>query len=513
LEVRNMAGTALRRSGMLLGLCASAMGCRSGGVDWSNHISFRATGPDLHLSQIDPRELVRGRVSRNLHYVSIALDAVFFRNLPGSSGDPEDFVFGVEIQGALPDGRVVKTVSDVRRTAGSNAFLSFDHLMLLEPFLYTGQNITLHLHFRRATPAEAMSIRSRLAGAGSLVRKLNPTAIQALESARQLFAGIIGAVDGRHRAWAYSFTLHPSDGVIRDKPDMLFTAARHILLTTPPPSAPEALRRIRPQQFVQGLKLRGNRLVWKDTEEEYTLTPYIILNITRYKRYPRPDTELRKLVAELRNHIESKNLVMARRLLPALGAAIARDPVITSTEKNLERAWAELWEARIGAMAAAEASDKAAELGHIARELRLLLKIKAQFRPILEPFELKDITFELGRRRDEAEERAREVGEAPLREVREALRRDEENEKRYAAREREEQEAALKRFTGTSTPVVPPSDFLAKAPRRLDVGVSRDGWYRKWWFWTLVGVVVGAGAGSAALLSRHEGGNGLVVGR
>jgi hypothetical protein len=62
--------------------------CGPGTLDWRNYASFRTTGAgkDVAVAQIDPSEQVTAGVSRNLHYVSIALDSVFFRDLPGLAG-------------------------------------------------------------------------------------------------------------------------------------------------------------------------------------------------------------------------------------------------------------------------------------------------------------------------------------------------------------------------------------------------------------------------------------------
>ena len=116
---------------------------------------------------------------------------------------------------------------------------------------------------------------------------------------------------------------------------------------------------IKPQRFFPKLKMRGNRLVWSDTENEYTETPYVILNITRYKRYPKPNTPLKKLARKVDRLIENGNLKLAQSNLKALGAAINDDRVITENEKNLERSWRDFRQAWI-AMLTAKAAQEAA---------------------------------------------------------------------------------------------------------------------------------------------------------
>jgi hypothetical protein len=486
------------------------LGCGASGVQWRNHTSFRASGADLGLALVDPREIITGRVSRNLHYVSIALDSVFFRNLPGLVPG-RDVVLGLEIEGALPDGRVLRTVPEIARTTGASSFLSFDNVALLEPFLYTGRNITVTLYFRALRAPDAGEVRGRILGAGDLLKKLSPQTTQAIETAGQLFASVVGSTRASDLAWKYTFTLYPSDGVIRDKPDILFTATRHILLATPPPGAPQPFVRVKPRHYVQGLKLRGNRLVWKDTEEEYTLTPYLILNVTRFKRYPKPDTELRKLTSRLAVHFENGSFDQAKAILPEIGAAIARDPVITSTEKNLERSWKDFWEARIEGALAAKRGEGPLEVDHLLKQMRVLLKIKEQFRSILEPFETKDIAYQLSTLKDRYDERTKAGGAPFPPELAQALTEDRRRDVAAAEKEKEEADRVLKRFA-TAAVEVNAAPFLTALPRQID-SVARDGIHRKWWFWTLVGAVVVGGAAAAYLGARGGEAGGIVLGR
>jgi hypothetical protein len=493
-------------------LAFACVSCRVLGVEWSNHVSFRASGAEMHLAQIDPREIVSGRISRNVHYVSVALDTVFFKDLPGLRGKA-DVVLGFEIQGVLADGRVLKSVPEIRQAAGAEAFLSFDNVALLEPFRYTGQNITITLHFRAVAPDEATAIQGRIAGAGDLLKKIDPLVNTALETASSLFASVIGAIAKKEMTWKYSFTLLPSDGVIRDKPDILFTAARHILLLMPSADAPDRYRQVRPQHLVQGLKLRGNRLVWKDTEEEYTLAPYIILNITRYKRYPRADTELRKLVTQLKSSYENNNLEMAKSTLPAIGAAIVNDKVITATEKRLERSLKDYWESRIDAKAAARRKDKQSELESNRRQIRTLLGIKEHFRDILEPSEVKDIGYDLAKLKDATQDLAKELGEAFPEDLLAGIKDEERREREREDKRREEGERILKRFAAAAVspaaPAVALTTPLALPPRREGAA----GIWQKWWFWTIVGAVVVGGASGAYVLTRSSEPGGLVIGK
>lgn len=417
-----------RRSGRWPALLALFLGaaCGRAGIDWQSHLSLRSLGADLHLGQIDPGELVHAKVSRNLHYISLALDTVFFRDLPGMPSGAE-VILGVELEGVLPGGKVLQTVSGVTQASGGSGFLLFDNVALLEPFLYLGRNVTITLHFRSAGPDEARSVRGRIAGAGEALKRLNTRAAEALGLASQLFAGVVGATSRASTSWKYAFTLFPADSVIRDKPEALLTAARHILLAMPPPSAPKGLRDLRPSAFLPRLKLRANRLVWKEDDREYTETPYIVLNVTRFKRYPRPDTELRQLVHKMETSFERGNHEHAQETLRSVREAIVRDPVITATEKNLERTWTDFWKERIEAALAARRGDKTAELHAVERQASVLLRMKELFGNILEPFEVKDIGYQLTMLRDRADALGKEVAAKLAGDLR---RRFEEDQKR-----------------------------------------------------------------------------------
>ena len=225
----------MRKSLLVIVLIGWVASC-SLGMDWKSHSSFRSYGKDLKLAHIDPNETLHGVVNANLHYINLAIDSVFVRNLPGLMG--QSVAVGLEITGALPNGKAIQTVIELKEGTGEHSFLSFDNLAVVEPFLYTGQNLTLALHFRAVAKDEVQHLKGRLAGAGDSVKKINPAKFAALETGVDLFRSVMSAFTKRELNWKYQFTLYPADSVYRDKPEMLLTAARHILLIGPPPGAP-----------------------------------------------------------------------------------------------------------------------------------------------------------------------------------------------------------------------------------------------------------------------------------
>jgi hypothetical protein len=463
-------------------------------VDWKSHASYRSMGKDLRLAHIDPDETVEGAVSANLHYITVALDSVFVRNLPGLFG--HSVALGLEITGVLPGGKSIQTVLEVKDGVGEHGFLAFDNVAMIEPFLYTGQNLTLAVHFRAVPKDEVQHLKGRLAGAGDLVRKIHPSKFAALETGVDLFKSIMGAFMKKELSWKYQFTLYPADSVYRDKPEMLLTAARHILLMMPPPDAPSELRQLRPDNVISYLRMRGNRLVWAHNEKEYAETPYIVLNITRYRRYPASDTELRKVARKVDELIEQGNFDGARSMLPQLGNAISQDPIITAQEKNLERSWKDLREARIATAQAKKENNHPDELRQIERQVRLLSHIRTHFTRILYPYETKDIDYRVSQLALRAELLGKEQG-LPV----DGIQALAAAYKKAAARLAEAPPKPKKEPEAVAV------DLAKKPPPALPAWKKV---YERWWFWTLVSVGA-AGAGAAAYGVSRAGGGGAAT--
>lgn len=469
----------------LWALCAlTFLSCRSY-VNWNNHTSFRSQGKDMQLSQVDPSEVLQGKISANLHYASVALDSVFFRDLPGLFG--RSVAFGLEITGVLKDGKAIKTVLNVSDSVGEHSFLSFNNVVSIQPFLYTGQNITITLHFRVVPKSAASNIKGRLQGAGDKVRSINPMRYAALDTGIDLFSSIISsALGGKEMAWKYTFTLHPVDSTMRDKPDMLFTAARHILLCMPPTNAPKAFKKLKPRYLLRMLKLRGNRLVWRKSGDEYDSTPYIILNITRYKRYPKGDTKLRQMARLVDNLTENGNYELARSNLRNLGVAINDDPVITENERNLERTWLDFRRARIEAALAEKGGDHQKRLEQLTLQIRHLGMIRRQFDKVLYPYEIKKIEYKASRLIMTGEQLARKVG-GSVQELKNAI-------ELYKIAVRKTREKPKPSVVKARAKVVLKKIPLPDEEDMKNIRFTPLG--RKWWFWTILGVAAaGAGVG------------------
>jgi hypothetical protein len=484
-----------------LAACALAGAGCFGEISWSNHLSFRSYGRGLHLSHVDAEELLVGRISRNMHYVSISLDSVFFRDLPGLF--QRDVVFGFEIRGVGP--QPIKTVLEVTEAAGEHAFLSIDNAAVLQPFLYGGQNIEITLWFKSTAKDNVGHIKGQLTAAGDVLKKLNPFGEVGVNMARGIFDSVIGAFVKKEQSWKYSFTLYPGDSTYRDKPELLFTAGRHILLSMPPADAPKPYRFLKPANLIKYLGMRGNRMIWKHNEEEFTELPYIILNITRYKRYPNLDTPLRKMVVEVEKAYEQGNIELSRANLKNVGGLIFEDKVITQREKNLEQLWKEFRESRLDTAQAEKDGNKEKQLEGMLLQIKFLADILSGFAAILEPFEIKDSEFMMGRLVSHYERLAQIAGK-PVEDAQKLL--ESRKEKIQAARDqgkKEElarQKLIAKYDTKDQAKTPPPPEIVAAIK---DLRTAVRGPWKTWWFWTAVGVAA-AGAAAGSVLGLRAGG-------
>jgi hypothetical protein len=350
----------MKRASLLLALLS--VGCGAAALDWRNHASFRTSGAghDIKIAQIEPGENVKAGISQNVHYVSVALDTVFFRDLPGLRD--RSVVMGIEIDGVLEDNKKLRGVLDVKESVSKHAFLSFDNVMAVQPFLYRGRAITITVHFR-AIPKNDVPIVSQ-ATLAKLGAKLDPLKREMVEQAGEKFTQVLGAIGGGTKTWSYSFTLYPPDSTHKDKPEMLFTATRHVLLAIPPADAPKALRaKLNPYKLIEHLKMRGNRLIDSKTGEDFVDSPYLVLNITRFKRYPtQDDTKLAQARKQADKFIDERNFEMVPTIVRTINVEIANDKVLTQREKNLERAYNDIREVAVQAEVA-EATAKEREKG------------------------------------------------------------------------------------------------------------------------------------------------------
>ncbi len=226
-------------------------------------------------SHVTNEEIEDAKIRENKDKVAISLDAVFFRNLPRLGN--ASVVFGVSIEGIRADGKPFKAALDIRKGVGPHAFLSFNNIVAIEPFRYSGQNIRFSLQFHAVPPKNVPNVTDEFA-------RWNKPCFRPPESADEgadFYERVIEKVD--HADWKYSFTFVSADRPFVERPNLLLTAGRHVLIILPPSDA-SGFQRTTELSLPKRLRMRGVRLFDLERGTEYTDTPYIVINLTRLKR-------------------------------------------------------------------------------------------------------------------------------------------------------------------------------------------------------------------------------------
>jgi hypothetical protein len=193
-----------------------------------------------------------------------------------------------------------------------------------------------------------------------------------------------------------SLYLHQADRIYSNQPDQLLLAGKQVLVMTPPDAAPEAMRKkVSSRALASSLKLRGDRVFWKDGDTEYTDTPVLVFTVERHDRWPNPDTDLRKLVRSVDSLYESGAYERALALLEKVLPAIYKDRIITHDERELERGMTAMRRARIQAALAKQGNDAAAHLKALQTQLTMLEYVKKESAKILLPDETKSLELDI----------------------------------------------------------------------------------------------------------------------
>lgn len=363
-------------------------------LDWRNHLTLRADEKD----QLGPATAVGDDgFAAQLHYLSISLDTVYLRNLPGLMPG-STVVIGLEIQGLLPQGRVLKTVLGTLPSTGLDGVLKGDNLLQATvPVVYPGQNLTVTLHVQSVSADEVPNIAGRLAGAGSMLLRIDPRAATAVSMAGSLFASVLGAFRSSGGTWRYAFTLYPPESIYRDKPQVVLMPGRSVFMLMPPSNAPEELKKVPGAVVGNKLKLQGNRVVYRDSGDDFTLLPYLIFNMSRSHRSFDEGTELRMLIRTMESMHQTGGHESALETLRNVAAAIAQADYLTQNEKNLEMALLPVRKAKLEAALAKQKGDSAEQGRCLKRYVAELTRVLTEFKTILLPAEMQEHTRGLKR--------------------------------------------------------------------------------------------------------------------
>lgn len=431
-------------------------------VNWNYYAPFGLI-EEQRVSPVNPTNVHHFGVASRLHYVSVVLDSVFFRNLPNTAG--REVALGIDLAGALQT--EVRTVSEPVAAKGPQGNLFFERPFQIDPFLYRGLPLRLRLTFRDVGASEATNLRGRLVALGlGTARKLVPGAEEKLKLHSANFESFLGSAH-KGKVFSYTFSLYPSDmeGV---RQDLVLTGGRHIFIGIPSASSPAFINKVKPADLAYKLRLAGRRLEWAHDGREYTESPYIVLSVIRYKRYPSEDTPLRRAVKSVDRMIEAQNWELAKSNLPNIGQALLDDKTITQLERNLEVAWRDVRAARIEVGEATAKGDKEAQLAATLKQVKSLGYIGKDFQQILEPAEVKDVLFQARRLARQADDLGKELSK-PAEEI---------------AKIGQEAVASIK---PPEDPPPPPPGL--KPPKVVKiVEIRPQPFYKQWWFYALVGV-------------------------
>lgn len=294
-------------------------------VRWSDHLAARAYGASRYLTVVDPEEALVGRITPERHHVTVTLEALFLRNVPGvSSGDA---TVTLEVRGA-PSELTTLSAGSVT-VSGRDGFLFSGKPLSAGPYLYAG-------------------------------RPLDVTVAVAPGSSQT----------GASQAWRYQIVLPRCDDATAVA--RCLTEGTHFFLLAPPVDAPSAVGKVAPSAYLPHLRFEGRKLVWGFDHKPFTALPYVILNITRHVRAPVRPEALRRVLAEVATHCDQGRLELCGDATRRARDALDADAVLGDREKALERSWLAFRDEQIAVAGAVKDGHKERELTGYAQLLQRL---------------------------------------------------------------------------------------------------------------------------------------------
>lgn len=364
-------------------------------VAWGRAIAFREQSPEGPLVPPSRGERHVHKVSRAVHYVSIELEGAAFLRLPNVEAGRE-VVVGAEVVGLLPGDRAVHTVAALRATAEKTGLFTLEGLRLFSPVVYSGRILRVTLYARSLSEKEAAAVRGRLAsgGLGNDAPDVHDDA--ALARRREQFDMVVNAA-GTRTPWQWSFELRPADENQGGAPGELLTATRHILLLAPPAGAGNELRASEPSLLAPRLRRRGARLV-DDTGALHASSPYVLLNVLRYHRYPEAKASaLTLLRRRIEESLANGTLDSAEADLKTLGRVLLESRHLSVDERALETERGACERARLGRLRATKAGEKAAEREATLEELRAWARLRDRYPELLDEGERRELGHRIAR--------------------------------------------------------------------------------------------------------------------
>jgi hypothetical protein len=370
--------------------CVSCGGVR--GVYWERASHLRTYPPSPRLWAQDADAVQVHGVRPKLHYVTLAIRSIFLRDVVGLRAG--DWVrVGVRIDGA--ELRPWKVPVGAEEVAGDHRFVSIEDPLRLGPFFYEGRPLRVEIVL-------ALGRRETLAAAGR-TRSIQPMVVDPTATDAEAQRGrtsrayepVFDALYRREHP-SFSVTLNPPEPAGRASASRPFqrgrlgtaithhggpspgplVAGRHVFLAAPAADAPKRVRAVTPERLAPWLYVgaRGLRLRWTHSREEFTETPYVVIDVERHARHPGGDHRLTQAMERLRTLV-SENHPDARAQLQQTRQLIHRAPVVTRAERNLALFRCDLLDAELDRVAAKVRGDARAQYDASLRQAQVLTKV------------------------------------------------------------------------------------------------------------------------------------------
>lgn len=275
-------------------------------VNWNDHRTVRTCAGSLtgHAGPGEPicsgyarSQEVVGAVT-DVHYVTIQIERVYFRDLPEWIGDSEVAV-EVRIKGLLPNDEEYREILEIVQVK-KHSFLQIQNKSLNFPVRY--RNRTISIGFAITELDNSAEARKWFEKGKEVMSSLRATSWLAGSFGTGLFYEVASEVADRVFQYAnandHVFSMKqvdflPALSVTGLQEQLILTEGRYIVVAVPPATAYEALAAATdgfPQRIDGGfLKdktfYEGGYLKLAGSGSEYTFTPYIVLNVVMGKRY------------------------------------------------------------------------------------------------------------------------------------------------------------------------------------------------------------------------------------
>lgn len=275
------------------------------GINWQNHVTMRTCVADpeakeSHMSlcsgYVRPQDAI-GAVT-DVHYVTIQLERVFFRDLPTWTHD-SDVCIDVTIKGLLTGGKEYHQVLDIVHVK-KEAYLQLQNVSINFPVRYENRVVSLQFSVRAVNDPATVKKLFNLGQQILNVVKSSPISGGFLGAnlISEITEDIFGAISQFFTSDGHVFALKQVDflpvaNTTGTQEQLLFTEGRYLVVAVPPADAYDVLKKIfgeYPEQIdstylQRNATYRGGYLILKEKEANYMFSPYIVFNVAVLKRY------------------------------------------------------------------------------------------------------------------------------------------------------------------------------------------------------------------------------------